>query len=100
MITLYDVYKQGSDAVKAAVVAFGARHPSSSDGTVTEPDWGQAEKHFTAVIETVMPAVTPSTNGTAEGRVRRAENAAIDLLLAVKDLPRCPICVKRQGAQP
>lgn len=37
MITLHDVHKQGSEAVKAAVLAFGARHPLNNTGRGAAP---------------------------------------------------------------
>ncbi|GGQ49839.1 hypothetical protein ACFFKE_08680 [Streptomyces mutabilis] len=97
MITLYDVYEEGSDAVKDAVLAFGARHPSIG-GADAEPDWKTAEKHFTQVIETIMGSASPLSPGSTDGAVRRAENAAIGFLLAIATRSdfRCPICVKRR----
>ncbi|MDG9709597.1 hypothetical protein [Streptomyces sp. DH10] len=98
MITLHDVFEQGSDTVKAAVLAFGTRHPVAPGGLVTEPDWKQAEKHFTLVIETIMGSATPPPPGSTDGAVHQAENAAIGFLLAANARSdyRCPICVKRQ----
>ncbi|MET7683735.1 hypothetical protein [Streptomyces sp. NPDC005423] len=97
MITLHEVHEQGSEAVKAAVLAFGARHLRDGAGPDTEPDWKRAEKHFTYLIETIMGLATPPKTGAA-ATVRQTENAAINLLLAVNNQPhyRCPICVKRQ----
>ncbi|WP_328876008.1 hypothetical protein OHT76_41305 [Streptomyces sp. NBC_00287] len=97
MISLHDVYEQGSDAVKAAVHAFGARHRPQGAGPDAEPDWKWAEKHFTYLIEAIMgTAAAPQTGAAAT--VRQAENAAIDFLLAVNNRPdyRCPICIKRR----
>ncbi|MGW5931896.1 hypothetical protein ACWF2L_37515 [Streptomyces anulatus] len=92
MISLHEVHKYGSDAVKAAVLAFGARH--RPDGA--EPDWKRAEKHFTYLIEIIMGEAGPLEAGA--GAVLQAENAAIDFLLAVNNRSdyRCPICIKRQ----
>ncbi len=97
MITLYDVNEQGNDAVKDAVLAFGARHPGIGDADA-EPDWKTAEKHFTQVIETIMGSTLPPSPGSTDGAVRRAENAAIGFLLAIATHTdfRCPICVKRR----
>ncbi|MFD7875887.1 hypothetical protein ACFV5G_17595 [Streptomyces sp. NPDC059766] len=99
MISLHDVYVQGSDAVKAAVITFGTRHPANHGDPISEPDWKQAEKHFTYLIEDIMGTAVPP-QASAAATVRRAENAAIDFLLAVNNRPnyRCPICVKRQRA--
>ncbi|MFI6864346.1 hypothetical protein ACIBKZ_31385 [Streptomyces sp. NPDC050421] len=93
MITLHEVHEKGSEAVKAAVLAFGARHPFGNAG----PDWKWAEKHFTYLIEAIMGPATPPQVGAAP-TVRRAENEAIGFLLAVNSQPnyRCPICVMRQ----
>ncbi|PKV82852.1 hypothetical protein [Streptomyces sp. TLI_146] len=100
MITLHDVYEQGNDAVKAAVQSFGARHSRSPGVPDIEPDWKEAERHFTNIIETIMGSAAPPPPGSADGPVRRAENAAIGFLLAarVRGDYRCPICAKRQGA--
>ncbi|MGW2748102.1 hypothetical protein [Streptomyces sp. NPDC001450] len=97
MISLHDVYEQGSDAVKAAVLAFGARHRPDGASPDAEPDWKCAEMHFTYLIEVIMGTAAPPQSGAAAA-VRQAENAAIDFLLAVNNRPdyRCPICVKRQ----
>lgn len=99
MITLHDVYEEGTDTVKAAVLAFGTRHPASPGGPDTEPDWKQAERHFTNIVETIMGSTASPPSGSTDSPVRRAENAAIGFLLAVNTRPdyRCPICVKRQG---
>lgn len=97
MITLHEVHEQGSEAVKAAVLAFGASHPVDGVEPDAEPNWKWAEKHFTYLIEVIMGTATPPQTG-ATGAVRRAENAAISFLLTVTNLPnyRCPICVKRR----
>ncbi|MCX4461406.1 hypothetical protein OOK58_01670 [Streptomyces sp. NBC_01728] len=97
MISLHDVFKEGTEAVKAAVLAFGARHLNDLRSGHAEPNWKHAEKHFTYLIEGIMGAAAPQQPGAA-ATVRRAENEAIDLLLAlhgVRDY-RCPICVKQQ----
>ncbi|MCX5250327.1 hypothetical protein OG895_34825 [Streptomyces sp. NBC_00201] len=98
MITLHDVYEQGSDAVKAAVLAFGDRHRPRDASPDAEPDWKRAEKHFTSLIEVIMGTAAPLQDSAAD-TVRRAENEAIGFLLAVNNHPdyRCPICVKQQG---
>lgn len=97
MITLHEVYKQGSDAVKAAVLAFGARHPTDGGAADAEPDWKAAERHFTHLIEVIMGTATPLQTGST-ATVQRAEREAVALLLAVNNRAdyRCPICVKRQ----
>ncbi|MEE1812888.1 hypothetical protein [Streptomyces sp. BE133] len=97
MITLHAVHKLGSEAVKTAVLAFGARHPLNNAVRDAGPDWDQAEQHFTLLIETIIGAA-PSQDSAA-ATVRRAENEAIHFLLSVRDLPnyRCPICVRRQA---
>ncbi|WP_329612547.1 hypothetical protein OG244_03945 [Streptomyces brevispora] len=97
MITLHDVHKQGSEAVKTAVLAFGARHPLNNAVRDARPDWDQAEQHFTLLIETIMGTASPQHSAAAT--VRRAENEAIGFLLSVSNLPnyRCPICVMRQA---
>ena len=97
MITLHEVHEQGSEAVKAAVLAFGTRHPLDRAAPDAEPDWGQAEKHFTHLIEAIMGTAVPPQTGPA-ATVRWAENEAIGFLLAVNTRPnyRCPICNKRQ----
>ncbi|MFF3409039.1 hypothetical protein ACFYW8_23090 [Streptomyces sp. NPDC002742] len=97
MITLHEVYEQGSEAVKAAVLAFGARHPLDGAEPDVEPNWKWAEKHFTHLIEVIMGTATPPQTGTT-ATVRRAENEAVGILLAVNGQPNylCPICVKRQ----
>lgn len=69
VITLHDVYKQGSGAVKTAVLAFGARHPLNDAAPDAEPDWDQAEQHFTRLIETIMGAAVPPGDS---GRSHRA----------------------------
>jgi hypothetical protein len=97
VITLHEVHKQDSGDVKAAVVAFGARHPFDGAGPDAEPDWKWAEKHFTRLIEVIM-----GTAALAQGRgtdtVHRAENEAVQLLLTLNTVPdyRCPICVKQR----
>lgn len=98
MITLHDVYKQGGEATRTAVLAFGARHPLDGDTPNAEPDWNRAERHFTRLIETIMGAATPPRDSAA-ATVHRAENEAIGFLLSVSALPdyRCPICVMRQA---
>ncbi|MDG9703265.1 hypothetical protein [Streptomyces sp. DH37] len=98
MITLHDVYEQGNDTVRAAVLAFGTRHPVGPDGPDAEPDWKQAERCFTRIIETIMGSAAPPPPGSTDGPVRRAENSAVGFLLAANTRPdyRCPICVKRQ----
>ncbi|MFJ8770152.1 hypothetical protein [Streptomyces clavifer] len=100
MITLHDVYEQGNDAVKEAVRAFGARHPLTTDTSATEPDWKAAEKHFTHLIEVIMGTAAPAQPDTS-AMIRLAENAAVQLLLALHTQPhyRCPICVKRRRYQ-
>ncbi|MEU5958774.1 hypothetical protein [Streptomyces sp. NPDC047525] len=98
MITLHEVYEQGSDTVKAAVTAFGARHPlRRGDGPNPEPDWKWAEKHFTYLIESIMGPAAPPQFGDTD-IVRRAENEAIGFLLAVNTQRnyRCPICRKQK----
>ncbi|WP_405669560.1 hypothetical protein [Streptomyces sp. NBC_01530] len=85
--------------MKAAVLAFGARHPLSFVGPDAEPDWKTAEKHFICVIEEIMGEAIPPRGGVTS-TVRRAENAAIALLLALNEATayRCPICVRQQRA--
>ena len=97
MITLHEVHEQGSEAVKTAVLAFGARHPLDGSGSDADPDWKWAEKHFTQLIETIMGTATPPQTG-ATATVRWAKNEAIGFLLAVSNRPNylCPICVMRQ----
>lgn len=99
MISLHDAYEVGSDAVRRAILAFGARHLPEGAGPNAEPDWKRAEKHFTHLIETIMGTAVPS-QATTTAIVHRAENEAIGFLLAVNARPhyRCPICVKRQGS--
>ncbi|MET8129593.1 hypothetical protein ABZV67_38830 [Streptomyces sp. NPDC005065] len=97
MITLHEAHKQNSEAVKTAVLAFGARHPFDGAGPDGEPDWKWAEKHFTRLIEVIMgTAALAQTRGT--DTVHRAENEAVQLLLTLNTVPRyrCPICVKQQ----
>ncbi|MFJ8636429.1 hypothetical protein [Streptomyces sp. NPDC093568] len=97
MITLHEVHEEGSEAVKAAVLAFGARHPLDGAGPDAQPDWKWAERHFTQLIMVIMgTAKPPQTRVTAT--VRRAETEAIGFLLAVSNRPNylCPICVMRQ----
>lgn len=97
MISLHDVYEQGNEAVREAVRAFGDRHPTALDA---EPDWKTTERHFTHLIEVIMgTAASPQTDPT--DIVRRAENEAVQLLLALQTVRRyrCPICVK-QGQAP
>ncbi|MEU6655957.1 hypothetical protein ABZ904_43025 [Streptomyces sp. NPDC046900] len=95
MISLHEVFERGTDAVKSAVLAFGARHLPDAVGLNTEPDWKQAEKHFTQLIEVIMGSAATRQPGVA-ATVRRAENEAIGLLLAFNTVPnyRCPICIK------
>ncbi|MFF3257866.1 hypothetical protein ACFYWO_01675 [Streptomyces sp. NPDC002932] len=97
MITLHDVHKQGSESVKTAVLMFGARHPLNNTIRDAGTDWDQAEQHFTLLAETIMGAATAQDGAAAT--VRRAENEAINFLLAVSNLSnyRCPICVRRQA---
>ncbi|MFD5814796.1 hypothetical protein [Streptomyces sp. NPDC127038] len=100
MITLHEVYEQGSDAVKAAVRSFGSRHPVAGAAPDAEPDWKKAERHFTHLIEVIMGTTAPPLTGAAD-IVRWAEREAVGFLLAV-DNPagyRCPICVKQQRPQ-
>ncbi|MFH9264888.1 hypothetical protein ACH4KN_11590 [Streptomyces sp. NPDC017546] len=96
MITLHDVHKQGSEAVKAAVMAFGARHPLDRTVQPADPNWHLAEQHFTRLIEIIMGAA--SLRDRAATAVQRAENEAVHFLLSVSDVPgyRCPICVRHQ----
>ncbi|WP_105975686.1 hypothetical protein [Streptomyces geranii] len=96
MITLHEVYKQGAETVKEAVLAFGVRHPLAVVPPDPAPDWKLAERHFTSVIEVIMGAAALSQPDVT-GTVRRAENEAVQLLLALNTLSdyRCPICVKR-----
>ncbi|WP_336052230.1 hypothetical protein [Streptomyces sp. CA2R101] len=99
MITLHDVYKQGSEDVQTAVRAFGARHCLNDAATPdAETDWGRAEQHFTRLIEIIMGGAAPSRD-SATATVQRAENEAIQFLLSVSNVPnyRCPICVMRQA---
>ncbi|MFE6838575.1 hypothetical protein ACFVFI_27515 [Streptomyces sp. NPDC057705] len=96
MISLHDLYEEGTEAVKEAVRSFGARHPLTVGGA--EPDWKVAEKHFTHLIEVIMGTAAPAPAQTvAAASIRRAENEAVQLLLALHPVPdyRCPICVKR-----
>lgn len=97
MITLHEVYEQGSNAVKAAVMAFGARHLVEGAAPGAEPDWKKAEQHFTCLIEVIMGTATPPKSGTW-ATVRRAEGEAVAFLLAVNNRAdyRCPICVKQE----
>lgn len=94
MISLHDLYEEGTEAVKEAVQSFGARH-SLAFGRA-EPDWKVAEKHFTHLIEVIMGTAAPARADTAAS-IRRAENEAVQLLLALHPVPdyRCPICVMR-----
>ncbi|MFI1840378.1 hypothetical protein [Streptomyces olivaceoviridis] len=99
MITLHDLYKEGNDGVKEAVQAFGARHPLKPDQPDAEPDWARAEKHFTRLIEVLMGEAAPSPlSKSRDGRVRRAENEARDLLLNLSTVAGYlyPICVKQR----
>jgi hypothetical protein len=101
VITLHDVYEEGSDAVKEAVAAFGIRHPVNPDDPDSEANWRVAELHFTRIIETIMRSAAPHPvyGSTDDGPVHRAENAAVGFLLAVNTTEpdyRCPICVKRR----
>ncbi|WP_331724034.1 hypothetical protein [Streptomyces sp. NBC_00005] len=100
MITLHEVYEQGTETVKEAVRSFGTRHPLGPATADAEPDWKLAERHFTSVIEVIM-GTAALAQPDAAGTVRRAENAARQLLLTLNTLPnyRCPICVK-QGRGP
>jgi hypothetical protein len=97
VITLHEVYEQGSDAVKAAVRSFGGRHPVAGADPDAEPDWKKAEQHFTHLIEVIMGASASPFTGAAD-IVRRAEREAVGFLLAVDDPAgcRCPVCVKQQ----
>ena len=97
MITLHQVFEQGTEAVKDAVLAFGARHPLAASPADSEPDWKTAEKHFTHLIEVIM-GTTALAQPDSAGTIRRAENEAVQLLLVLATLPnyRCPICVKRR----
>ncbi|MYW67134.1 hypothetical protein GTY65_24145 [Streptomyces sp. SID8379] len=99
MISLHEVYERGNEAVKGAVRAFGDRHGPASAAN-SAPDWNGAERHFTQLIEVIMAAATPAQTDI-KGIIRRAENEAVQLLLALHTLPdyRCPICVKRQGRE-
>ncbi|WP_225823868.1 hypothetical protein [Streptomyces naphthomycinicus] len=99
MITLHDVFQQGNDRVRAAVLAFGTRHPADFASPDSEPNWKKAEKHFTHIIEMIMGSAVLPPPDSADGPVRRAENAAVGFLLAVNVQPnyRCPICVKMDG---
>ncbi|MFE1989595.1 hypothetical protein [Streptomyces mirabilis] len=96
MITLHEVYEQGSEAVREAVRAFGARHPLARAAAEAEPDWKTAEKHFTHLIEEIMRMA--ALGQPPAGTVRRAENEAVQFLLTLSTVPnyRCPICVKRR----
>lgn len=98
MITLYDVYKEGSEAARTAVLAFGARHPLNHAAPDAEPDWDRSEQHFTRLIEIIMGAAAPPDDSAA-ATVRRAENEAVHFLLSVGNLPnyRCPICAMSQA---
>jgi hypothetical protein len=92
--TLHEVYEEGGDELKAAIAAFGARHPTDAEPGC-EPDWKQAQKHFVQLVETIMKDVPPPPHIDAAGTVRRAEDAAIGFLLAVHQRRgyRCPVCV-------
>ncbi|MGW6605210.1 hypothetical protein [Streptomyces sp. NPDC055036] len=97
MITLHDVYKQGSETVESAVLAFGARHPLNAAAPDAEPDWKWAEKHFTRLIEVIM-GTAALHRPAARDTVHRAENEAVQVLLTLNTVPhyRCPICVKQR----
>ncbi|MEU5462163.1 pentapeptide repeat-containing protein [Streptomyces althioticus] len=88
MITLHMLRAQGSASVRAAVLAFEARHTLGD----AEPDRKRAERHFAELIE-VIAAAGPST---------AAGHEAVHLLLAIGDLPghRCPVCVRPQSRLP
>ncbi|MFF1399362.1 hypothetical protein ACFVZD_36885 [Streptomyces sp. NPDC058287] len=94
MISLHDAYNQGPEAVREAIRAFGALHPLASGTSGTEPDWATAERHFTHLIEVIMREAIPAQDD-AKAIVRRAENEALQLLLALAPVGgyRCPICV-------
>ncbi|MCX4429879.1 MULTISPECIES: hypothetical protein [Streptomyces] len=97
MITLHEVHKRDGEDVKAAVLAFGARHPFDGARPDAEPDWKWAEKHFTRLIEVIMgTAALAQTRST--DTVHLAEDEAVQLLLTLNTVPRyrCPICVKQQ----
>jgi hypothetical protein len=98
VITLHEVYEQGSNNVKAAVRSFGARHPVSGVVPDAEPNWKEAERHFTQLIEVIMGNAAPLPTGTAD-TVRQAEREAVAFLLAVDNAARyrCPICVKQRS---
>ncbi|WP_329583109.1 hypothetical protein [Streptomyces sp. NBC_01361] len=103
MITLHDLYEEGNDRLTEAVQAFGARHPLRPDQPDAEPDWAQAEKHFTRLIEVLMGEAAPSPLDSGwTGLVRRTENEARQLLLTFNTVPgyRCPICVKQRRSLP
>lgn len=99
MITLHEAFIQGSNQLKAAILAFGAVHPTPGPAPVDaqpEPDWKTAEKHFIQLTEIIMGAAIPmQPDRTAI--VRRAEHEALNTLLAVNTRAnyRCPICVMR-----
>lgn len=96
MISLHEVYERGNETVRGAVQAFGDRHGPATAGHA-DPDWSQAETHFTQLIEMIMGSDF-SERTDIKGIVRRAENEAVQLLLALHTVPdyRCPICVKQR----
>ncbi|MFF5304852.1 hypothetical protein ACFY5F_36390 [Streptomyces sp. NPDC013161] len=97
MITLHEVYEQGTEPVRQAVQAFGDRHPLTPADANAEPDWKTAEKHFTHLVEVIMGTAALRQPHPA-GTIRRAENEAVQLLLTLNTVPnyRCPICVKQR----
>ncbi|MFJ2094701.1 hypothetical protein ACIOEW_36415 [Streptomyces sp. NPDC087901] len=99
MITLHGVYEEGSEAVKEAIRAFGARHAFNGAAPGATPDWDWAQQHFTYLIEAILGRAVPRSR-SAQDTVRRAENEAVHFLLSISNLPdyRCPICVRRQAS--
>ncbi|MGW4985346.1 hypothetical protein [Streptomyces mirabilis] len=75
-------HELGPETVREAVRAFGARRPLARAAAGAEPDWKTAEKHVTHLIELIMGQAALA-QPDATSTVRRAEDAAVQLLLTL-----------------
>ncbi|MFD9905751.1 hypothetical protein [Streptomyces sp. NPDC059063] len=103
MITLHELFRHGGDR-PVAVSAFGRLHPKPGSAAPDaaqpgpEPDWKLAEAHFRQSQILLMQRPKAPAGSRASHRERRAENAAVGLLLALAPAAghHCPVCRLRE----